>query len=352
MTNRLWSKRIMTLLVGLLAGVWGCPAGTGTTPPDNNGGGDGGGDGGGGADGGGDGGGTDGGASETASGTYDQVLGLELEVEGLRLDVPEDALTTSPTLSIRVAATDDLPEAVPGTTGIAAGVFSPDGQTFLVPVEVRVQLAFATILPLLPVLTFDEALDDWVGTGEMADVETDGTEAVFEAEHFSILGVPDPVPIPAPGDPVDSVFALANNGSFISDAISSTMASLLYSDTGSTFSISVVSQEVNDEGQIETKALGLSAFQVTTVDNYVIGIVGGGTSLYNDGQLNEPAVGVMVMSVSEGFVTVSVYAATPKRVIAGTLTGQNSRNVFEKPLFDQSRDREGAGLSADWNRSS
>ena len=93
---------------------------------------------------------------------------------------------------------------------------------------------------------------------------------------------------------------------------------------GSSFEITVFSQTINSFGQIETKSLGLSAVLVTNVDNYVVAVVGGAGSFFNDGSffgVSEPAVGVMVMALNETMVNVIVYVATPERVILGTLTG-------------------------------
>lgn len=256
-----------------------------------------------------------------ASGAYDPAAGLQLTSDGLTLTVPPGAIADTPTLSARKAGAGDLPAALPGGVGFAGGVFGPDGQVFQVPAEVALQLPAATIATMLPVVTFDTTLNRWVGTGANAVVAAGGLDVTFELEHFSIGGVPSSVPIPDPGDEIGSFLVVSNNGMFESDAISSNSAAMLFSDFGDTFSISVSSQEVNMQGMVETKALGLSAVLVTRVENYIVGAVGGGASLYNDGMLNEPAVGVMIMSRSGSTVNLSAYVATPERVIAGTLTG-------------------------------
>ena len=57
---------------------------------------------------------------------------------------------------------------------------------------------------------------------------------------------------------------------------------------------------------------------------YVVAVVGGASSFFNDGSffgVSEPTVGVMVMALNETTVSVTVYVATPERVILGTLTG-------------------------------
>ena len=82
-----------------------------------------------------------------------------------------------------------------------------------------------------------------------------------------------------------------------------------------------MSQSVGTGG-IETASLGLTAQTVTTSGNLVIGVFAGGLSIFNGGNFNEPCYGVMAMSESSGTVTVSVFAATPERVIFGRLTGQ------------------------------
>ncbi len=258
------------------------------------------------------------------SGVYDPATGLQLEANDLTLTVPPNAASGDTTLSMRPATASDLPLPLPGGVGLAGGVFGPDGQTFQVPAQVSVRLPEATIVSVLPVVTFDVGQNRWVGTGSTGDVAANGLDVSFELDHFSIAGVPTPVAIPDPGDAIGSFLVVSNNGSFQSDEISSDTASMIYSEFGDTFNISLTSQDLNMEGQIETKALGLSAVLVTRVDNYLVGVVGGGASLFNAGQLNEPAVGVMVMSLNGSTVNLSVYVATPQRVIAGTLSGPAS----------------------------
>jgi len=255
------------------------------------------------------------------SGEYDPVAGLHLEAEGLVLDVSPGSLSSPTTLSIRRAGASDLPSLLPGDLDLAGGVFEPHGQVFDVSAHVSVSLATQTLLPVLPVVYFDPNLARWVGTGDNAQIGSGGMEAGFDLGHFSLAGVPDAVPIPDPGDPIGSFVVLSNNGNFQSETISSATAALLFSDFGDTFNISLSHQEINNQGHIETKALGLDSILVTRLDNYVIGVVGGGASLYNDGQFNEPAIGVMIMSVTQGEVSLSVYAATVERVIQGTMSG-------------------------------
>ena len=256
----------------------------------------------------------------SASGTYDPAVGLTLQTDAVTLEVPPGAIAAATVLSVETATAADLPEPLPGGAGLAGGVFEPDGQALLAAAGVTVELEAATISPALPVVTFDEDRDRWVGTGTTAEV-AGGTEATFELDHFSIAGVPDPVPIPDAGGEIGSFLVVSNDGAFTSDAISSDTAAMLFSDFGDSFNISVMSQSVNMQGQIVTKALGLDAILVTRVENYVIGVVGGGASLFNDGQFNEPAVGVMIMALNGSTVNVSVYVATPDRVISGSLSG-------------------------------
>ena len=51
----------------------------------------------------------------------------------------------------------------------------------------------------------------------------------------------------------------------------------------------------------------------------VIAAIGGGLSLLNEGQLNAPVVGVVIMSVTAGKFSASAYLATPEKAFAATL---------------------------------
>ena len=256
------------------------------------------------------------------SGEYDPILGLHLEDDGLVLDVPPGALAGQTTLSIRRVTDSNIPVPLPGGVGFSGGELIPDGQVFDVSPQIRVRLSAPTILPMLPVLLFDPDQNSWKGAGTLATVLEGGMEAEFQLGHFSIPGVPDAVPIPDPGEAIGSFVVLSGNGNLQSQAISSASASLLYSEFGDTFNIAAMSQEINNQGMVKTKALGLDAILVFRIENYLIGVVGGGASLYNQGQFNEPIVGVMIMSVTGGAVSLSFYSATPNQVIQGTLTGQ------------------------------
>ena len=256
-----------------------------------------------------------------ASGTYEPDTGLHLEGTNIILDIPAGALASATEITLTPAADLVLPAVIPGATGLAGAEFGPDGLVFSSPADVVAHLSQPTIATQLPVITFDSPNNSWVGTGAMGTVSDNGLDVTFQLEHFSIGGIPDGTPIPEPGDPIESILVLSNNGNFQSEEISSESASMLYSDFGSTFSISLFSQKVNMQGQIVTKSLGLSSILVTRVDNYIVGVVGGENSLFNAGSFNEPAVGAMLMSLVEGQVSMSVYVATPKRVIHGTLTG-------------------------------
>ncbi|MBI5095996.1 MAG: hypothetical protein HZB26_26615 [Candidatus Hydrogenedentes bacterium] len=257
----------------------------------------------------------------TVTGLYDPGTGLQLATGGISIDIPAGAVAGPVTISMKKFAPADAPVSVPGGVNLVGAVFGPDGQLFSSPASVSLALPGATVARSLPVLTFDTVLNSWVGTGEIAAVNPNGLDVTFPVNHFSIAGVPDAVPIPDPGGPVGSFVVLSNNGNLSTDAISSTEAALIYSAFGTTFSISATSQELNNEGHIETKAIGLSAIQVYSVENYIVGVVGGTTSLFNAGTTNEPAVGVMIMSVTGNAVSLSLYVATPERVIQGTLSG-------------------------------
>ena len=256
-----------------------------------------------------------------ASGTYDPDDGLLLEDGNLKLDIPADATEDEVTITAREAGADDLPVPVPGDAGLAGGVFGPAGQTFDKVAEVSVQLGAATAAPRLPVLTYDTDNGCWIGTGVNATVAANGLDVTFPIVHFSTIGVPDPIPMPVAGDPIDSFVVISNDGTFSSEEISSSAASLIYSEFGDTFSISMTSQEVGGSG-ISTSSLGLTAQSVTESGNLVIGVCAGGRSIFNGGDFNESAYGVMTLSVNGGTATVVVFVATPERVIFGTLTGQ------------------------------
>ena len=125
---------------------------------------------------------------------------------------------------------------------------------------------------------------------------------------------------PEEGDPIGSFVVLSNDGVFKSDVISSDKTALVYSEVGDTFNISLTSQTISNMGMIETKALGLHAVSVIFVGNYLVAVIGGGLSLLNEGQLNAPVVGVVIMSVTDGKVSASAYLATSQKAFAATLT--------------------------------
>ena len=255
------------------------------------------------------------------TGAYDPGEELTIEAEGIVLTVPAGATTTPATMSVLPMNETDVPSPLPGDMGFTGADFGPDAAQFDPPAQVTVMLSAATILPVLPVLTYDQDRERWVGTGDTAEVSDDGTVAMFDLRHFSIAGVPDPAPIPDPGDEIGSFLAVLGNGVFESNVVSVDNASLAFLELGDQFKIDVLSQEIGDDGQVDTKSLGLSAILVTRFDTCVIGVIGGDASLYNDGPFNEPVVGVMIMSLSGSTVNLAVYAATPERVISGTLTG-------------------------------
>ncbi len=257
----------------------------------------------------------------TFTGAYDPAMELTIEANGIVLTVPAGASATPATMSVLPVREGFAWAPVPGEAGFTGARFGPDGTQFDPPAQVTVELSAVTILPVLPVWTYDEDRNRWIGTGRTAEVSANGGEATFSLDHFSTAGVPDPAPIPDPGDEIGSFVVVSGNGVFSSDAVSADTASLVFSEFGDQFKIDVLSQETGDDGQVDTKSLGLSAILVTRFDTCVIGVIGGGASLYNDGQFNEPVVGVMIMSLSGSTVNLAVYAATPERVISGTLTG-------------------------------
>jgi hypothetical protein len=259
---------------------------------------------------------------DSVSDVYDPLNGLILQSSGLTLTVPPGAIDTEVTLSMDPLEVGELPQPIPGATGFVGAAFGPDGQAFAVSATMTATLPNAIVARALPVLTFDTGRNIWVGTGKVAAIADNGSDVEFEIDHFSIAGIPEATPIPDPGDPVGSFVVLSNNGNLSTEGgLSSPEAALLYSEFGDTFNISATSQELNDQGQLETKAIGLDAILVFEVENYIVGVVGGQTSIYNDGQFNEPLVGVMIMSVTGNAVSLSLYVASPDRVIHGSLTG-------------------------------
>ncbi len=250
--------------------------------------------------------------------------GEELEVSSgsVSIIIPAESCDEAFTLSVQAMTGSDVEADAPGEPNLAGGVFGPDDQAFSPPARVTVQLSEETFLTTLPVLTLNDAGTEWVGAGVNATV-SDGTEAMFLVSHFSTYAVPDPIPVPTAGDAVGSFVVISNDGNFSSNVISGDTASLTYSEFGDTFGLSVTSQEVGDSGELETSSLGLNAQTVSSAGNYVVGVCAGGRSIYNDGNYNESCYGVMIMSVSGSSVTVTVYVATPKRVIYGTLSGES-----------------------------
>lgn len=246
---------------------------------------------------------------------------LTLTNGSVSIIVPAESCDEAFTLSLRPLAASDITVDAPGDANLAGGVFGPDGQTFNPAARVTVQLSDETPLTTLPLLVLNDAGTQWVGAAANATV-TGGTQATFPVRHFSTYALPQ-VPVPTAGDPVSSFVVISNDGSFNSNTISGNTASLTYSEFGDTFGLSVTSQEVGDSGQLETKSLGLNAVSVTSAGNLVVGICAGGRSIYNDGSFNESCYGVMILSVSGSSVTVTVYVATPERVIYGSLTGQS-----------------------------
>ncbi len=311
------TRLVLALLIASILSAAGCvPATSGDSTGDGTNGGS--------TDG--DGGGTVQGATDTdetiETAQYTPGEELTLTSGSVGITVPADACDESFTLSLRPLTASDTTADAPGDANLAGGVFGPDGQTFAPPARVTLQLSEETFLTVLPVLTLNEDGTQWVGAAANATV-TGGTEASFLVRHFSTYALPDPIPVPTAGDPLGSFVVISNDGNFSSNTISGNTASLTYSEFGDTFSLSVTSQEVGDSGQLETKSLGLNAQSVTSAGNYAIGVCAGGRSIYNDGSFNESCYGVMILSVSGSSVTVTVFAATPDRVIYGTLTGQS-----------------------------
>lgn len=251
--------------------------------------------------------------ADTVSGECSPDQDFELESETLSIEVLAGATDESVTITMRNAETADLPETLPGDAGFTGAVFGPEGQVFTTPARVSLQLQNQTIVRALPVLTYDTDKSAWVGTDANGVVAANGIDAGFSVSHFSMFGLPDPIPLPEAGDPVGSFVVISNDGNFASEVISSNTAALTYSEFGDTFSISVMSGP--------SSALGLTAVTVHETGNYIVGTLAGGLSIYNDGGQNESVFGVMIMSVSDSSVSVVVYAATTERVIYGTLTG-------------------------------
>lgn len=324
-------------LVGCSVPSGSLPSGAGNGGGGDNGGGTGGdtGDGTGGAadnTGGDTGGSTDGGgdgmgsAVDPVSGEYDPTASLTLETTGLTLVVPSGATLTSTTVTILPASEVPSPGAIPGAVDLAGGQFGPDGLQFLLPVDVTVSLLAPTAATALPVLTFNETLKRWVGTGDLGTVTPTGDEVSFPLSHFSLAGVPDPFPVPLGGDAITDLVTIPNTGQFFSTEISTDTASLTYSSSvGGSLEIDVQQNTVNDAGQPQVVFMHLSAVRVTLVNQFVIAEIGGTGSVFDDGDFrsaDEPVVGTVAMAISGSIVNVTVFVASPARVIFGTLTGE------------------------------
>jgi len=258
---------------------------------------------------------------ETVSGRYNPDLGLQLEVDALRLEVPTGALPAPVTLSMRRAVPRDLPDLLPGGLLLAGGLFSPSGVEFATPATIRVGLAMPTIARGLPVLRYDTNRGAWVGTGALANVSEDGLEALFQTQRFSLIGVPEGVPIPEPGDPLPVFVSLDGTGILESDAIESDSAWLSFSATAPSFQLNAFEQRQNDMGQPVFLQVLMHSVLVFVVGNYAVGVIGGLDSFYEVGPSREPLVGVMIMSLHASEVHVRFYTATQERVIHGTVWG-------------------------------
>jgi len=262
---------------------------------------------------------------EPVSGEYDPTASLTLETNGLKLVVPPGATLAPTPVTLLLASEVPSPGAIPGAVDLAGGQFGPDGLQFLLPVEVTASLLAPTPATGLPVLTFNEALKRWVGTGDLGTVSPGGNEVSFPLDHFSLAGVPDPFPVPLGGDPIPDLVTIPNTGQFFSTEITSETVSLTYSSSvGGSLEMDVQQNTVNDAGQPQVVFMHLSAVRVTLVNQFVIAEIGGTGSVFDDGDFrsaDEPIVGTVALAISGSTVNVTVFVASPARVIFGTLTG-------------------------------
>jgi hypothetical protein len=220
------------------------------------------------------------GGSSPVSGNYNPASQLVLTTNGLTLTVPPGATLTPVTLTIQSASAVMLPAVLPGGVELAGGSFQPNGQAFLVPATVTTTLSAPTIARALPVLTFDVGKNRWVGAG-IGSVAANGTDVTFELSHFSLAGVPDPLPVPLPGNPLDPLVTIPNNGMFSSSEITSNSATLFYSESaGGSMVINATSITVDEFGQPQTVELSLFGVQVVRVDRRVVAEIGGQGSFF------------------------------------------------------------------------
>lgn len=317
---------LLVLVMALPLSVGGCGVPSGPNPGGGDNGGNGGsgnGDGNGGSDGGGNGG--SGGEVEPVSGDYNPASSLLLTADGLQLLIPAGATLTPTTVTILPASEVASPGAIPGAVDLAGGQFGPNGLQFLKPVEVTTALLAPTAATALPVITFNDSSKRWVGTGGLGTVAPEGDEVTFPLAHFSIAGVPDPLPFPVRGGAVPGLVTIPNNGTFLSTEISSQTASLTYSaSVGGSLEIDIVSETVNDAGQPQIIFMHLSGVRLTVVDDYVVAEIGGAGSVFDTGDFrapDEPLVGTVVLSISGSTVNATVFVASTQRVIFGTLAG-------------------------------
>ncbi len=258
-------------------------------------------------------------------GVFDPLTGLDLTLGGFRASFPSSPDSGETTIVANVSPPASVPGGLPGGVAFAGASFAPTGLTLTPSATVTVPLASSTIASVLPVLTFDSARKTWVATGAVATVDSGGASASFEIDVLEVVGVPDGVPAPPPGEPIGSLLTVTNQGQFTSNVISAQDASLLYSAAvGGSLSVNVMAQVTDAQGQIAVQTLSLAAMSITGSGNTIVAEVGGSDSFYNTGEFrspNEPAVGVMMLSFDGTTATLTVYVATPERVIAGTFTG-------------------------------
>lgn len=263
---------------------------------------------------------------EPVSAAYDPASALTLEAVGLKLVIPAGATLAPATITLLPASAAASPGAIPGAVDLAGGQFEPGGLQFLLPVEVTAALHSPTVATALPVITFDEATKRWVGTGDVGTVSPTGDEVIFPLDHFSLVGVPDPLPLPVGGDSVPDLVTIPNLGIFSSAEISSDTASLTYSSAvGGSLSIDVRADTVNDAGQPQVLFMRLSAVRVALVNQFVVAEIGGAGSVFDVGDfrsIDEPLVGTAVLSISGSTVNVTVFVASSNRVIFGIMSGE------------------------------
>lgn len=264
----------------------------------------------------------------TVSGVFDPAVGLVLSLGGFTASFAPSSIVAETMIVATVSPPAQLPGALPGGATVSGASFEPSGLQLAESASLTLPLEVPTIATVLPVLTFDSAQKMWVSAGGVAGVAPGGTVATVEIDLLGVVGVPDGVPAPPAGETIGSLLTIANQGTFTSNVLSVQDASLFYSSAaGGSLSVNVMSSTSDAQGQISVQTLSLSAIAISESGHTLVAEVGGSDSFYNTGDFrspDEPAVGVMMLSFDGSTATLTVYVATPQRVISGTLSGPAS----------------------------